>query len=72
MSYTIPKEEDRGEFLDGTGCEDGDECFCSLKLHSLMTQTQCRTVVHFDIARLPLRARGPDSFWLSRSMQGMF
>ena len=41
----------------GLGTDDGDEYFCSLKVHSLMTQIQRRTVLLFDIARLPLRAK---------------
>ena len=63
MSYTIPKEEDEedddngGEILGGTGTDVGDEYFCSLKVHHLVTQIQRRTVLLFDIARLPLRAK---------------
>ena len=38
----------------GLGTDDGDEYFCSLKVHRLVTQIQHRTVVPFDIARLPL------------------
>ena len=37
--------------------DDGDEYFCSQKVHRLVTQIQHRTVVLFDIARLPLRAK---------------
>ena len=41
----------------GLGTDDGDEYFSSLKVHRLMTQIQCRNVLLFDIARLPLRAK---------------
>ena len=41
----------------GLGTDDGDEYFCSLKVHRLVTQIKRRTVVLFDIARLPLRAK---------------
>ena len=61
MSYAIPKEENDdnvgGEFLMGLGTDGGDEYFCSLIAHSLMTWKQRRTVLFFDIARLPLRAK---------------
>ena len=36
------------------GTDGGDEYFCSLKVHSPMTWKQRRTVLLFDIARLPL------------------
>ena len=39
----------------GLGTDDGDEYFCSLKVHSLMTQIQRRTVLHFtksEVTRL--------------------
>ena len=63
VSYAIPKVEEEeddddddggGEILGGT---DGDEYFCSLKVHRHMTQIQRRTVLLFDVARLPLRAK---------------
>ena len=62
MSYAIPKEEvddddDGGEILGGLGTDDGDEYFCSLKVHRFVAQIQRRTVLLFDIARLPLRAK---------------
>ena len=38
----------------GLGTDDGDKYFCSLKVHNLMTLKQRRTVLLFDIARLPL------------------
>ena len=41
----------------GLGTDDGDVYFCSLKVHGLMTQIQRRTVLLFDIARLPLRMK---------------
>ena len=34
----------------GPGTDAGDEYFCSLKVHRLMTQIQRRTVLLFDIA----------------------
>ena len=40
----------------GLGTDDGDEYFCSLKVHRLVTQIQRRTVDLFDIARLPLKS----------------
>ena len=61
MSYAIPKEEvdddNGGEILGVT--DDGDKYFCSLKVHHLVTQIQIqrRTVLPFDIARLPLGAK---------------
>ena len=36
-------DDDDGEILGGMGTDDGDEYFCSLKVHRLMTQTQRRT-----------------------------
>ena len=33
----------------GLGMDDGDEYFCSLNVQSLMTQLQCRTVLHRSI-----------------------
>ena len=67
MCYSIPKEEDddrneEGEILDGIlrfqGTDNGDVNFFSLKAHSLiMTRQQSRTVLLYDIARLPLRAK---------------
>ena len=41
VSYAIPKEEEDdngGEILGGTGYDDGNEYFCFLKVHHLMTQ----------------------------------
>ena len=37
------EDDDDGQILDGMGTDDGDEYFCSLKVHRLMTQTQRRT-----------------------------
>ena len=41
MSYTLRKEEEEEEEDDdegvGLGTDDGDEYFCSLKVHRLMT-----------------------------------
>ena len=65
MNYAILKEEEGGgETLDGTVCKQWAEYFYSIKTHSLMTQKNI-TVLHFDVARLPLRVKCPDS-WLSR------
>ena len=61
MSYANPKEEggdgDPGEILDGTGMDDGGEYFCYLNARGLMTRKKRRTVLLFDIARFPLRAK---------------
>ena len=34
----------------GLGMDDGDEYFCSLNVHSLVTQLQRKTVLHRSIA----------------------